>query len=269
MTMPDDPQWLYKYRAFGAAHEHLQDILINNRLWAGTAQGFNDPFDCMPVVDTSGTRDEMIRWAKDRANRWLPGDSRQVKRQRVRELVEILRKGGLGTDPANQGGADAWRTTMNDFGVLSLTEDPTNILMWGHYGDSHKGYCLRFDPKKGIFRYAHKVAYSQDRPVFRVFDPDRDNLAERCLLRKADIWSYEREWRFISFRKVGLVEFPPDALTGIILGANVSAADCEKVFELVEKRPGELEVLQTKLDPKRFVMNLRPTGKPKRDRNLP
>lgn len=32
-----------------------------------------------------------------------------------------------------------------NFGVLSLTRNPLNALMWSHYGDDHRGVVLGFD----------------------------------------------------------------------------------------------------------------------------
>ncbi|MBK4366869.1 DUF2971 domain-containing protein, partial [Enterobacter hormaechei] len=44
-------------------------------------------------------------------------------------------------------------TTMQSFNskligitrILSLTETPTNILMWGHYAQAHSGFIIEFD----------------------------------------------------------------------------------------------------------------------------
>lgn len=34
---------------------------------------------------------------------------------------------------------------FNKFGVICLTVDESNIPMWAHYGDNHKGYCVIFE----------------------------------------------------------------------------------------------------------------------------
>lgn len=31
------------------------------------------------------------------------------------------------------------------FGIMSLTIHPLNYLMWSHYANSHKGFCIGFD----------------------------------------------------------------------------------------------------------------------------
>ena len=35
--------------------------------------------------------------------------------------------------------------------ILSLTDNPTNILMWGHYAQSHSGFIIEFDKNHPFF----------------------------------------------------------------------------------------------------------------------
>ena len=39
----------------------------------------------------------------------------------------------------------------NRFGVLSLTRNPTNLLMWSHYANEHKGVVIGIDTSNVIF----------------------------------------------------------------------------------------------------------------------
>jgi hypothetical protein len=39
----------------------------------------------------------------------------------------------------------------NNFGVLSLTRNPSNLLMWAHYADQHKGVVVGIDVSNPIF----------------------------------------------------------------------------------------------------------------------
>ncbi|WP_214826490.1 DUF2971 domain-containing protein [Chryseobacterium sp. ISL-6] len=35
-----------------------------------------------------------------------------------------------------------------NFGIYSLTTKNSNLLMWSHYGNSHKGFCIGFNTEK-------------------------------------------------------------------------------------------------------------------------
>ena len=69
ITADMPPNNLYKYRGFdkgraGAApYEWDRSIIIGCSLWAGSPLAFNDPFDCYPVIDFEGSREEKAAWA--------------------------------------------------------------------------------------------------------------------------------------------------------------------------------------------------------------
>lgn len=43
------------------------------------------------------------------------------------------------------------KTGLQCFGVLSLTRNPLNHLMWSHYGDEHRGVVIGFDVDRADF----------------------------------------------------------------------------------------------------------------------
>lgn len=61
-------------------------------------------------------------------------------------------------------------------GVLSLTEDPNNLLMWAHYAKSHTGFVLEFDNNHPFFNSVEnpiyppciKTVYQSERPIINV-----------------------------------------------------------------------------------------------------
>ena len=101
--------------------------------------------------------------------------------------------------------------------ILSLTTKQDNLLMWSHYGDSHKGICLEYTSNqiekllfenkmtKDDFIFA-KVIYSEKRfsiadlSFFKYFiDEKMINYLFRIEMyfTKFEDWSYEDEYRFI------------------------------------------------------------------------
>lgn len=47
-----------------------------------------------------------------------------------------------------------------NYGILSLTRQPLNSLMWSHYGDEHQGVVLGFDTDIAGFSNQRGLRYS-------------------------------------------------------------------------------------------------------------
>lgn len=218
------PARLYKYRTpFRPRLQRDRDIIVGCTLWAGSPLAFNDPFDCFPFVDLSGSERERRQWVKRYGMRHFSSIPRDKRRRMARQIQQGLRVSFRhGVPRADAGAQDAWRDVLAVTGVVSLAERADDMLMWGYYADSHRGYCLEFSTDKEPFLLANRVKYAEERPAFRLFDPDRTDLMERLLLQKASFWQHEREWRIARMQGVGPMEFPPECLTAIILGANIS-----------------------------------------------
>lgn len=126
----------------------------------------------------------------------------------------------------------------NEYRICSLCTDYTNRLMWSHYADGHKGFCIEYDFEKDTEIYESAlllpVVYSRERVKFPwnvVYAEDKEAPAIkreaayaklRTLLIKDDIWEYEHEWRLIVMRKSGIenVKMPP--VSCIYVGAMCS-----------------------------------------------
>ncbi len=134
---------------------------------------------------------------------------------------------------------------MNDtftekMGALALSEVKDNLLMWGHYAESHKGFVIEFDADHPLFApnnadredlwQLHRISYAKKRPQTFVVDLDMKAI----LLTKHDSWSYEREWKHFrplpqanatipgSPLPICLFDFPPDSIKSVIFGALAS-----------------------------------------------
>lgn len=103
---------------------------------------------------------------------------------------------------------------ITEYGIVSFSETPRNMLMWAHYADEHQGLCIGF--KENLFESMSnkitthfkvesytplKVSYDSIRPqnIDETLDT-QDELwtqARRQLLTKSDDWIYEKEHRCI------------------------------------------------------------------------
>ncbi len=114
-------------------------------------------------------------------------------------------------------------------GIISLCENGDNHLMWAHYADEHKGMLIQFDNSKPLFANSIRnidgnlcrfkkdifgtttetpklVTYQAELPKFSQAseaNPDCPNdfylkkFYQKVLFTKANIWSYESEYRSI------------------------------------------------------------------------
>jgi len=109
-----------------------------------------------------------------------------------------------------------------NYGVLSLTRQPLNPLMWAHYGDEHQGVVIGIDVDLAGFTDENKclipcqygeIIYSATKPHRNLptisreellsigngikFNSNSFNLVKRAFLYKAIEWSYEEEVRVV------------------------------------------------------------------------
>jgi hypothetical protein len=149
-------------------------------------------------------------------------------RPEARRMSQVINLDGLQEDV--QGATDK-------IGILCFSEDPLDMLMWGHYGEGHTGVCLQFSisATDQFFGRVQPVVYSVKRPIF---DPDRSygENAEAAVLTKSVGWMYEREWRILElYTGEGNYPFPSEKLTGLILGYRMEKKARDEVLELVAK----------------------------------
>lgn len=123
------------------------------------------------------------------------------------------------------------------YGVLSLTRQPLNALMWSHYGDYHQGVVIGFDSdlagfsdtKRNVIPSQYgEVIYSATKPHKNIpiieeqelmdigenisFDLDTFNLVKRAFLYKSVEWAYEEEVRVV--KNIGGIPFGYHSGTG-------------------------------------------------------
>lgn len=145
-------------------------------------------------------------------------------------------------------------------GVLSLSKDPLNVLMWAHYAANHEGFCAGFDFPENFTVASmetgmigkHDAIYNEGNPVtdylmdfaersFAMTDSERReswnsefwiNLMGISMVSKAKPWEYEDEVRFLR-REPGPVSFAPESLTEIIFGVAMSDERRETIRKIL------------------------------------
>lgn len=107
-------------------------------------------------------------------------------------------------------------TELHKFGIISLTENPHNLLMWSHYANEHNGIVIAISNSEDTFSFskdgikssrigekkAVRVRYDNNRPskdipdecIFSIYE---DEFFRHFALIKSDSWMYEKEHRFL------------------------------------------------------------------------
>jgi hypothetical protein len=217
------PKHIYKYRA----DDHGTDsIFCENTIFFSPPINFNDPFDCQLISDTTNTRQEIEDFVKS-VNPELKTKSKFLK-----EIVDAAY-----TNPAEMHKIVNRSITgvMNETGVSCFSENSNNLLMWSHYANSHKGLCLKFDPRQDaeLFDAVLKVNYSKTYPLYNHLR-DGNNILDSLLSTKSKHWEYENEWRVIKPRSVGAHSFKKEALVEVVFGCRADTGFIKKIRTLAK-----------------------------------
>jgi hypothetical protein len=138
--------------------------------------------------------------------------------------------------------------------VLCLTPKFDNEVMWGTYADNHCGYVLGFTHIPDLstpLTEARQIAYSDQPPVvgsgldFLLYG-DTPELRRRtmdavCFSKKLS-WSYEQEWRVLTWRPeesdsaFGDYKFYPKELESVTFGARATPQSIEGIVDIIGER---------------------------------
>lgn len=140
-----------------------------------------------------------------------------------------------------------------------------NRLMWSHYADSHKGFCIEYDfgeiADETLLNLPLPVVYSEYRPLIpwkAAIDNSSENIEEAFadimlgLLTKDKAWEYENEWRIL----IGATENSELAMpkvSCIYLGAAIEKNNREKIIDVAKKC--NIPVKQMKVDRGAFELH--------------
>lgn len=233
---------IYKYRT---NNKYALNILTKGELWFAEPNTFNDPFDCKMEYEINNERQLLekicIRYGKPKLTSNLSDE----------KLHEIL--------------LEAINNEKTPLRVLSLSEDELNILMWSHYANNHKGFCIGFMTHKyenincikieeGQIRYKNDVGngkdllplipvyYSDNMPKERDLTLSSDDLKsiENFVTWKSSLWSYEKEQRILLWNDVLLKQNAPikinkSEIVEIILGVRMPKILKDNIINIASK----------------------------------
>jgi hypothetical protein len=137
-------------------------------------------------------------------------------------------------------------------GVVSLTTDPSNVLMWAHYAQQHRGFAVEFEVPRygsqataramGENLLAQEVKYSDTRPIIDHGSDSDDLVFENAALVKSSDWAYENEHRVIDLsRGPGIHPYKRELLYSVIFGINMPEShrsELRRIVDSIAKKKG-------------------------------
>lgn len=198
---------LYKYKSSKTIKRDFP-LLEKNQIWFSKVGTLNDPYEGTFIID------EKYR----NAFNFIFYNKRNLVQELFKARIEV----------ANVQNKMA--------GILSLTTDKDNLLMWSHYAENHEGYILEYDINSQSFnpigehaKYNNNVQLIKIKYTNKPISQDIRHKAKFSqLFNKSKCWNYEKEYRFIA-GFYGKYEYERKSLKAIYLGAN-SSKELESIF---------------------------------------
>jgi len=132
------------------------------------------------------------------------------------------------------------------------------LLLWAHYADSFKGYCLEFKTDIYPFSKLRKVTYSNCIPSFDlvsfVSDYNEDQFVDSLFLKSQD-WHYENEYRLLHDKVNINYIYPPDSLKAIYFGPRMKLENKEILCLILKGQNPTVELWDSKLSDQCFAIN--------------
>jgi len=217
------PKKLYKYEKFSTKR---LSSLKNQNIYFSSPESFNDPFDCAIGFSLKELNLDQVNTLYEHYK-----NVHHLKEEFVRKFQEPTDEF---KNAVYKGAFDAFEQSRNKMlkerGVACFSEKVDDILMWSHYSDGHKGYCLEFDTTCDPFNHALPVEYEVNLPEINILSfvlSDEYSEIMKIFKTKYEQWEYEKEWRIFHDEAGKLYGYDAPALTGIYFGSEIPYSHLE------------------------------------------
>jgi hypothetical protein len=184
------PAFFYKYYRDQSLN---LDSVMSNKMWYSAPCNFNDAFDCDVAINEQAIFKNLLpavpggKIIREGSSVWL-----QLKSGLHKQLALLSR---------------IFEDQKVSMGIACLSEVPDSILMWSHYANNHRGFCVAYnllELNQKLKFSAVPVIYTKERICLQSISLDQKALNKetmslfiQSLTSKSPEWSYEKEWRII------------------------------------------------------------------------
>lgn len=253
------PSIIYKYRDWNNCFH--RDLIEKQELYFASPRKFNDPYDCRFTITYNpddiahlantfmdikpGLRDDEYIMEAHKKSIEIKGRSEQHIKKLQDEFIEGVER---------------------DFGVVSYSKHPDQILMWSHYSNSHQGFCVGFDTEKMFELYYDEqkfgiwgnVQYPPEYPVIHITETDEEKSV-KLLFTKYPGWGYEDEFRTTKmlFANQKLI-LNKEIFKEVIIGELISEDDEANIRLSIRKHLPMIKVFKIRRDRTQYKLHLDP-----------
>lgn len=258
------------------------DILKNRLIRFTQPRALNDPFEAQPDFYALGTKELSAKMFAEAIRKWPFRGWENNRKIMQTELgrFDLAKKVENNPDYAESLYESLYKQNLQDLlpvlrerfyelhnrvGILSLSETPDNLLMWGHYAAGHTGFVLVLDSSHDFFKGSvslpgfakpERVKYSLERPCMTIEDTAEESNLQKIFFIKGADWEYEKEWRYLkyptdAYSKIGvtngqdmyLFRLPSKCIKGVILGCE-SSGNLKDKISAIKRDEDEFRHLQ-------------------------
>ena len=240
---------LYRYMSCSDdVYSRIENILLDRKLYHGTSEQMNDPWDCranIPVPKNSQERYAIKRYLEA----GIPKNTPVSRSQAKLAVSKILANPSNLMDGINR----IFEDSISEVRICSFSKDCSNPLLWAHYADSYKGICIEFDVTSKSSIRAQKVHYQGDYPIVgyplqSIYEP------LKAVLTKGIAWEYENEFRSIYYPSYEKPEGDGKSIklgntdvTGIYLGPRATDENRCKLMETIRDSEYSPKLFRSKI----------------------
>ncbi|MEB7712354.1 DUF2971 domain-containing protein [Kluyvera cryocrescens] len=234
------PEFIYKYRPIerfdDLNDDYYLDALLNHYAIFSSRKNFNDLFDSkIELIKPTVKEIKELSQSLPKLNRL--------------QLLSHIDKGKFTPEGEIflEQVINGINKTIDSYAFISLSSVSNSNLMWSHYGNSHKGFCIEFKTEHVA---ARKVKYAHDIPSLNLIDVYKTyydiptdlnigNVTLDALHSKLLEWEYESEYRFLADKSLGRitsgqnfikVDYDPDFVESVIFGCRMDSSIKEYII---------------------------------------
>lgn len=251
------PKILYKYRYFDQNDYHIMS-LVKPYLRFTSALNFNDPFDTSLQYNYLDQPPGIqLKWAIE----FTKNEFQQLgKSEVIKKAKAQLFKINNDSNHIEWAKKNYVKKNYDKFGICCLTPFQKNLLMWAHYSDNHKGFCIGYDTnkivelqklitKKNELLQLVKIRYSNSIPNINFYKSMSSGSWENDLYKmvytKSKHWSYENEYRLTYWDHPNTsLNINYDIIKEVILGCKISKDNKNKVISIIKRSSTKIHLLQ-------------------------
>ena len=257
---------LYKY----LGGQRIEKFIKERQLRFTQLQALNDPFESsvllqMEVEDV--VKAETLEEMKAKRKQQFPAKSAQIDTQ-----FEHMQQASYYLSLPHVQGEMVTNYLSSLFGILSLSRNHRNMLMWSHYADSHTGFVVALDENHSFFSDSGREEFNP--PLKRVTYRHNRKISELPTLdslycEKSLDWAYEEEERLFKDLEICekqkstcafdcsiyLHEVPLECIKEIYFGANMKEEQCFEYRKLISESMPNVSVYRASISPEEYSLN--------------